>query len=158
MNRCEIRGAIRQYLTLIEEGAGSDEEVEKQLVERLDHLAYAMHFVGDPFEEDEYPHPQWPDQDRLRDLICQRFSRLGWYNVPECVTDKLMQCGLMVGDAIDDVLDIANELYNVEWCWVNTSEEDAMWHLKFTWESHWNEHLRNLQLFMHYLLDGEESR
>ncbi|MFN7134579.1 MAG: DUF5063 domain-containing protein, partial [Myxococcales bacterium] len=56
---------------------------------------------------------------------------------------------IMVGDAIDDIVDIANDLQQVVWRWETTSEADALWHFRFSFTSHWGAHLRALQLYLH---------
>lgn len=59
------------------------------------------------------------DQSLLREKVCRRFSDYGFYELP----------GGLVGDAIDDLVEIANEL-DVEWRWSNTSDADALRHFK----------------------------
>jgi hypothetical protein len=49
----------------------------------------------------------------------------------------------MVGDAIDDLADIAADLEEVVWA------DDAHWHYKFLFEVHWGMHLRELALYLH---------
>ena len=53
------------------------------------------------------------------------------------------------GDAIDDLADIANELTDFIWRWENNSENNALWYLGYSYEIHWNSHLRNLQTYLY---------
>jgi hypothetical protein len=77
-----------------------------------------------------------------------RFPDFGFYNLPEWVTKEIAQSKCVVADAIDDILDIGNDLLDVEWRWANTSEADALWHFQTSYSSHWQAHLRGLQLYI----------
>ena len=154
MNRAEIRAAVREYLDLIETGASSVSESERRLSALLDQLAVAMHHVVFQFDDGEYPDAPRRDQSALRATISMRFPRYGYYNVPESVTEKIGEASCGVGDAIDDILDIANDLDEFEWCCANTSEDDALWHLQQSFETHWRAHLRGLQLYLDGLGSG----
>jgi hypothetical protein len=155
MDRAEIRKVVREYLDLIEAGAESVSENERQLGILLDRLPVAMHSVTFEFDDANYPEAPRRDQAALRSTISTRFPRYGYYNVPETVTQKIGEASCIVGDAIDDILDIANDLSQVEWCWRNTSEDDALWHLRQSFETHWREHLRGLQLYLNCLESGQ---
>ena len=56
---------------------------------------------------------------------------------------------MVVGDALDDVADIAHDLKEVLGRWESTSEADAIWYLRMGFETHWGKHLRSLQLYLH---------
>jgi len=57
-------------------------------------------------------------------------------------------CAALVGDAIDDITDIAVEMEEIEWRWKNTSEADALWHFRFGASRHWIDHMRQLQFYL----------
>ncbi len=73
---------------------------------------------------------------------------LGVYNIPERVTDRPMQCGLMLGDAIDDILDITNELRATHWLMEQGHTVDAHWHFAFGYDQHWRYHSRCLLWYL----------
>jgi hypothetical protein len=59
-----------------------------------------------------------------------------------------VMCAALVGDAIDDITDIAVEMEEIEWRWKNTSEADALWHFRFGASRHWIDHMRQLQFYL----------
>lgn len=151
MQSTEIRAAIRQFLSLIDNAEHTVQQDEEVLPYLLDHLAFAQHFVRITFDESDYPDSPRRDQTVLRQLISRRFPNYGYYNVPDVVTTNIAESKCVVGDAIDDILDISNDLLDVEWRWSSTSEADALWHFQNSYSSHWQAHLRGLQLYLHSL-------
>jgi Domain of unknown function (DUF5063) len=148
MNCNNIYNAVLEYLDLIENGRARAEENLQALELVLDKLALAHNFIGFQFDEKDYPEAPAKDYNRLRQLAERRFPDFGHYNMPACITEKIAQSEIVVGDAIDDVADIARDMYKIAWCWKHTSPEDALWHFQFGYESHWGEHLRCLQLYI----------
>ena len=148
MSRDEIKQTIDEFLLLVEKGCGSVEENETKLKLLLDKLALAQHFVTYKFDEKDYADA--PDRacDELRKLVAPRFPNYGYYNIAEDVTQKIGESKAIVGDAIDDIADIAGDLYETKWCWENNSTEDGLWHFKNNFESHWSYHLRGLQIYL----------
>ena len=158
MNRNEIRAAVREFLDLLEDDAGSVEQAEGALVTSLDRLALAQSYVSFEFDEEDHPDPPTQSYDDLRALVSKRFPNYGYYNVADPITSDIGDGGCLVGDAIDDLADIARDLYDVEWCWSNTSEADALFHLQNDYRYHWRRHLRGLQLYLDALeLDRDLS-
>lgn len=158
MNRNEIRAAVREFLDLLESDTGSVEHAESALVGLLDRLALAQSYVSFEFDEEDYPDPPTQSYDELRALVSKRFPNYGYYNVADPITSDIGDGGCLVGDAIDDLADIARDLYDVEWCWSNTSEADALFHLENDYRHHWRRHLRSLQLYLDALeLDRDLS-
>lgn len=153
MNQLDIRAAIDDFLDLLANGTSNEPENIRALERALDLLALAYHFTDDvstdDFSEDGQPEPPTQDYDRLRQLAVTRFPKFGPYNVPGKITDQIMETEMEVGDALDDIADIAGDLSKVVWCWEHTSVEDALWHFRFGYEHHWGEHLRNLQLYLY---------
>jgi len=148
MNNDMARKAVYDYLALIENPPGNEAEDLQALELALDQLALAYHFCTYEFEDG---HPAPPDRNyaHFRELAVQHFPNFGYYNVPSVITDKIIQAEMYVGDAIDDVSEIAGDLKQVAWAWENTSENDAIWHFRFGFDSHWGTHLRNLQGYVH---------
>ena len=93
----------------------------------------------------------------MRELISPRFPELGYYNVPSSVTQHIAESGVDVGDAIDDVADIAIELYEVLCRFDHTSTDDALWYFSNSYSNHWEQHLRELQLYLQRITAGYED-
>jgi hypothetical protein len=143
----DIRVSINDFLDLLENSKGDAQANMHALELALDRLALAYHFAGNVFVEYQ-PDPPKQDYERFRKLASVRFPRFGLYNVPSRITDQIMETELQVGDALDDLADIARDLSAVVWCWEHTSEMNALWHFRFGYEQHWGEHLRHLQSYL----------
>ena len=154
MSRDEIKQTIDEFLSLVEKGLGSTEENETKLKLLLDKLALAQHFAIFEFDGKEYAEEPRRDYKELRTLVSARFPNYGNYNVPGDVTKKVGEAEVNVGDAIDDITDIAKDLFEVKHCWENNSTEDGLWNFKNSFEIHWAQHLRELQV---YLLNFERG-
>jgi hypothetical protein len=84
----------------------------------------------------------------MRAQACKLFPDFGFYNEVADCSVNIADTGFTLGDAIDDLADIARDLNETEWCWQNNSEADGMWHLKFTLENHAGNHMRRLQYYL----------
>ena len=144
----EIERAIRSFLALIENDDVSVETAENELPALLDRLALAQSFLSYTFDESDYPDAPHRSYDELRTIVSTRFPNYGYYNVAEEITSDIGESGTIVGDAIDDLADIARDLYDVEWYWANTSEAHALFHFEYDFKHHWRRHLRKLQLYL----------
>jgi hypothetical protein len=136
--------AVRSFLALLSEGEPASDET---LAEALDQLALAYHQApeGEPADDDRDP-PEWDFKGRYA-ALGQRFPQLGMYAAsdPSEVINEEATCG----DAIDDLTDIERDLREVVWRFENTGAEDAHWHFKLLYRSHWGMHLRALALYLH---------
>lgn len=148
MNRHEIYKTIEDYLNLVDQGTESIEDNEEGLSLVLDRLALVSHYIDYNFDNKDYPEAPEQDEKALRQLIVSRFPNFGYYNSPEEFTSNISETKVAVGDAIDDILDITKELKDVMWCWQTTSIDDALWHFKNGFDTHWGLHLRELQLYL----------
>jgi hypothetical protein len=148
MQPSDIRALVRRYLNIFDDIDRKAEEDAELLPVLLDQLAFAQHFMRFTFDPTEYPDSPRRDQAELRAIVSRRFPDFGFYNVPESVTKDISESKCMVADAIDDLLDIYNDLQDVEWRWSNTSEADALWHFEHSYSSHWQGHLRGLQFYI----------
>ena len=151
MSSKDIRQLIIDFLKLIEQGTNSVESNEFELVLLIDKIALAMHSVKPSFDEKDYPDPPVRNQKELRKLVTQWFPNYGLYNIPLAISQNIGKTELLVGDAVDDIIDISNEFREVQWRFENTSSADALWHLHLLYISHWGNHLRNLQWYLHSL-------
>jgi hypothetical protein len=136
--------SVRHFLSLLRDG---DPPSEVALSKALDELALAYHNTPacQPSDAD-IEAPRSEDQERAA-WLRNRFPTLGHYAVSdptEIVTDKPL-----VGDAIDDLADIAGDLEEVLWRFEHVSVDEAHWYFRMLFEIHWGRHLRELQLYLH---------
>jgi hypothetical protein len=156
-SRTEIKTAVDHFLAILEDESADADAQLSRLRRSLDQLAFLEHAVSYFFDEKDYPDAPQQDAKVLRQMVEKRFPELGYYNVPNCVTEHIGETKINVGDAIDDIADIARELYDVRWYWVNTSIDNALWHFQNNYWSHWEEHLRTLQLYLRRLDKGSDE-
>jgi hypothetical protein len=143
---------VLDLLKLLENGERKNPIEIESLELALDKLALASHFLGDfPEDENEYPETPIRDYSRWRELIGKLFHSLGYYNIPSTISVRVGEAEMHTGDAVDDLADIANELSDFAWRWQNNNENDALWYFQFSFETHWGNHLRNLQMYLHAL-------
>ncbi|MBL7661930.1 DUF5063 domain-containing protein [bacterium] len=144
----EIINTISKFLAIIESNC-SNEEAINNLMLSLDELALVSHSVT--YEFDVAEHPDAPNLDalELRKKVCKRFPSLGYYNIVADIGEKFCESEIHVGDAIDDVTEIAQALSAVIWYSDNTSISNALYHFQFGFRCHWGRHLRELQLYLY---------
>ena len=155
MTRNDLKLVIDDFIDLIENGTYSIKQNESRLIKLLDELAVGLQIKSTTLADIEYPDPPQRNQKELRDLVCSRFPNYGYYNIPETILEKIGESGVVVGDAIDDIVDITNDLSKVAWRWEQNDPEDAIWHFYCDFVSHWGSHLRFLQLYIHLSKYGE---
>jgi len=145
----EIRKTIENYVNLIEQGIGSEEENEKELIKLLDELAYYMHYVEYEYDETDYPDEDDKRKEGSRGAAEKRFPQFGHYNQADEVLSNINETKILVGNAHDDVADIYGDLKEVLWRWENNSEADALWCFQDSFGFHWEYHLRHLQNYLY---------
>lgn len=140
--------AVRNYLSLLQRPPGARQRLQA-LAEALDLLALAYHRMAEASDPSEYPAPPGRDETDLRRLAAQAFPDFGFYCVvpPDEPTEEAPE--VLLGDAIDDLADIASDLEAVLWRWENTSRDDAAWHFRLGYRSHWGRHLHDLRSYVH---------
>jgi len=136
--------AVNRFLRLLRHGEPPSDE---ELARGLDELAMAYHEApeGSPSDDDRDP-PTGDFQVRYAGLG-ERFSNYGLYAVAD-PTEPINEKN-MVGDAIDDLADIARDLEEVIWRFENIGADDAHWHFKLLYRAHWGMHLRELSHYLH---------
>jgi hypothetical protein len=152
IDRQEIHSSVLNFLEMLENGESKGSPKMESLELALDKLALILQYVGD-ISDDAKEYSEAPDRNysRWRELSTKCFPSLGYYNIPSKISVSVGEAEIHTGDAIDDLADIASELSEFVWRWQNHSENDALWHLQFSYESHWAGHLRSLQLYLHAL-------
>ena len=133
-------------MLLVTQGAPNAEEVLPGALDRLALAATARRFpfpsaVRDNSETAREPYDVW----RARAVAA--FPGFGYYNATQPVSEKVGEGELVVGDAIDDLADIAADLDHVLHLWPR-SPELALWEFQESFAAHWGLHLRSLQLYL----------
>ena len=119
------------------------------LVRALDALAMAYHATPEGrMSEEDLDQPE-RDYNATRAKIGPRFPDLGFYGVADPL--EVPTTTSMLGDAIDDLCDIANELSETLWRWDHLGPDDAHWHFRDMY-MHWGWHMRELQSFLNAYL------
>jgi hypothetical protein len=135
---------------LIELVMKSEAGIEREFLSLLDRLAWQISetLPTDPPVGEEVPENDYPE---IRKAAEKAFPNWGFYNVAGEITSNVGNSEILVGDAIDDVTDIINDLKMVYWSYQNESEEIATWHLLDSFNSHWRGHMRSVQFYVHCL-------
>jgi hypothetical protein len=147
MTAQEILDTVKKLLAIVG-GQEACEDREGALRSALDQLAVAYHFTDVPFDETDFPDPHEADYGALREAIALRFPGLGCYEDMLRISES-SEAERSIGDAVDDLADIAKDLHDILLRWETNGERDALWHFRFGFESHWGRHLRDLQLYLH---------
>jgi hypothetical protein len=143
--------AAQRFVDLVTKGENPSIAM---LARRLDELALSYHDtpLGNPDESDEPP----PSECRAEYIdIGPRFPDLGYYGSAD---PKEVPGQAIVGDAIDDIMDITNDLKQVLWRFDRFGPDDANWYFRFLYQGHWGEHLRDLARYLHSRLPAEEEQ
>jgi hypothetical protein len=120
-------------------------------------LAIAVRDISFEFDEADYLDDPKEDYQAIYKVVGARFPALGYYNVPSSITKELGESKGLLGDGIDDIVDILFDLKGVLWRLDNTSVDDALWDLNQSFQYHWGRHLRDLQLYLHVLESSMEG-
>ena len=119
------------------------------LAQALDDLALAYHDTPEGTPAPGNQDPPARDQAALRAIIGARFPDFGFYTVMLDPLDMDMSGDKIgVGDAIDDLVDIAGDLAEAVWRFDHLGAGDAYWFLHLL-HYHWGRHMRDLSLYLH---------
>jgi Domain of unknown function (DUF5063) len=151
----EVRDTVFQFITLIEGNSQQEVTVVHKLNFLLDQLACICSSIVNDLDNESSLEAPRKDYKQLRGQIASLFPSFGYYNLPVSVTKNIAQTQLEIGDAIDDLTDIAIEIYEVAWLWKNSSHQSALAQLTRTYFLHWQGHLRSLQYYI-YSLNNEQ--
>jgi hypothetical protein len=141
--------AVEEFLSLLLAPPETDSTRLKKLAEALDKLACAYHKLPEGAAYSSEVPADLTSYGDMREAAARVFPEFGFYAVvpPEPNPDV----AVLMGDAIDDLADIALEMKQVEWLWTNVESQDAERHFRFGYQIHWGRHLRELQSYVHAL-------
>jgi hypothetical protein len=139
--------AIRSFLALLESEPGNDTHRLRTLARALDGLAHAYHDLRDGAAADGTAEP--PKRASYADTLRKRYPELGIY--PWVDPRATYDATQLMGDALDDVADIAADMAEAAWRWDHLGEADAAWYLHLM-HGHWGRHLLNLRSYLHALI------
>ncbi len=148
-NLPQIRQSIVDFIEVVSADTYDRKRRLSRLVQTLDNLVATVHVVEFTYDRTENPEAPTLDYQQLYATIGKRFPDLGYYNIADPIAQRIGEGQVVVGDGIDDIVDIFKELSEVLWLWENTSANDALWHLTWSFRVHWGMHLRSLQLYLH---------
>lgn len=145
----EFNQTIAAVLELLTLDDRFDTQREKELSRLLDALTLTYHRL-DRFATDYVPSnaPQ-VHQGFLRENIEKAFPRLGYYHKASGMSKPEEIPEMTRGDAIDDLMDICNELSAARHVKNEQGISAAANYFKVSYEIHWGEHLRYLQLYLY---------
>jgi len=150
-----MQAEIQRFLDLLKSAPANAEMRLQALSRSLDELAFALHALpeGEVIDGwEKQPEPPDGNYREFRERAGQSFPELGLYPWVDPV-DSIDQ-SVMMGDAIDDLADIANDLSEALWVWENVGKATAQWNLHFGYRSHWGAHLHNLRAYLHAVISG----
>jgi hypothetical protein len=139
--------AVRAYLALLKSPPSTAKEAVRALARTLDQLSLAYHETSAVVVEDDNEPPALTSYDELRALAVRAFPDFGFYAVAR--PHEVPSSEALLGDAIDDLADIARDLIEVEWRWLNNGEADATWQFRWGYQFHWGRHLHDLRGYVH---------
>ena len=139
--------AVRAYFQVIETPPADEIARLRALGVVLDQLSNAYAAAPEaPFVDGNDP-PERHDYKAMCDRVRQAFPKFGYYAVVDPVPDP--DAEVTMGDAIDDMADIALDLQQVLWLWDHARQDEAVWLFQFGYRSHWGAHLHELRRYVH---------
>lgn len=139
--------AAKGFLALLQAPPAGDDTRLAALTYALDRLALAYHSVPDasPADDDLAP-PADLDED-LFDQVANAFPDFGFYYVIEPTSNP--DITPTMADAQDDLVDIAKDLAETLWRFEHLGPDDAAWYFRFSYKSHWGQHLHDIRRYLH---------
>ena len=146
----KLNQIIEDFINFIESDLTKKLDRDKILLVHLDSLGFIQAHLDFIFDENDYEEPPLLIYDVKYNLIKNNFNNYGCYNLPEEIDENISETNIIVGDAIDDIVDIYLELKEIQWRFIHTSQNDALWNLENNYKFHWGTHLRNLQRYVYF--------
>jgi hypothetical protein len=121
-----------------------DKALERSLIK-----IYSLYFdIGYEFDSTDYPDFNKSDIPDIRHNVEANFPEFGFYKtvLDYDDIDNLKECG--IGDAIDDLTDIINDLLEIKWRIENNSFADGLWYFELIFKGHTQQHILDLLNYM----------
>ena len=143
-----VREAIERYLALVGgDSRPTQDQALQALAAALDDLIAGLRGLpagecpNDPADAPEGAY------ETLYAEAASRFPMLGDY--PSADPIDLEDQDILVGDAIDDISDIASDLSEALWWWDRCGDSAGAWWVRFNFQAHWGRHLFDLRRHVH---------
>ncbi len=144
IDRQDIRLALRGFLELLE---SADQQAKIETLELwLGQLAFLQHFIDDIPANDKLFDLPAHDTAHWMKLIATHFPSLG-NDIPATISGDF---DLSTGNAVEDLAEIAAEIFECVQRWEIYGENHALWYFKVGYQTHWERRLRNLQRYLHH--------
>ena len=141
--------AVRDFLALFDTLPAETNDRLRALAKVLDRLAIAYHDTPDTESDCDNDPPGHETGLSAREPITKAFPDFGLYPVVDPLAEITQPP--MMGDGINDLLDIRAEMLEVAWRWENNGPADAQWYFRFSYETHWGRHLVDFRAYLHAL-------
>lgn len=109
-----------------------DKILERSLIK-----IYSFYFdISYQFDNTDYPDFNKSDLPNIRHNVETNFPEFGFYKtvLDYDDIDNVKECG--IGDAIDDLTDIINDLLEIKWRIENNSLADGLWFFELIFKGH----------------------
>lgn len=121
-----------------------DKILERSLIK-----IYSFYFdISYQFDNTDYPDFNKSDLPNIRHNVETNFPEFGFYKtvLDYDDIDNVKECG--IGDAIDDLTDIINDLLEIKWRIENNSLADGLWFFELIFKGHTQQHILDLLNYM----------
>lgn len=145
MNPDDVKVATGQFLDLVVNGRGEERENVEALELLLDMLAWMQH-LNEPISEEVDAEPPEREFDKMRALIGEQYPSFEPYEAPVDPTRPKSETTRR--HAVEDLADIACELFEVAWRFQNTTEADALRVFAHGYAQRWRTSLRRVQWYI----------
>ncbi|WP_208352896.1 hypothetical protein [Pseudaestuariivita rosea] len=143
MEQISATSAARAFLDKV---WGGDAPSDAELSSALDQLVCAYHATKPQTNVNSDVTGPERDWNTLYAQTGARFPDYGYYSVADPM--DMISFSASVGDAIDDIADITQDMREVIWLAENSSAADAEYRFR-TLFFHWGRHARELTLYLH---------
>jgi hypothetical protein len=124
--------------------ADRDKALERNLVK-----IYSLYFhISYQFDSRDFPDFSKSGLPDIRHNVTTNFPEFGFYKtvLDYDDIDNLKECG--IGDAVDDLTDIINDLLEIKWRIENNSLADGLWFFDLIFKGHTQQHILDLLNYM----------
>lgn len=142
--------AILAYLSLLKHEPDDAGVRLERLAEALDRLVIEYHRSIELEPDEAEVEAPCVDYVPLAERAAASFPELGVYG--DVDPKEAFDHAFNLGDAIDDLADIARDLTEVLWLFDNVGANDAVWMFRFGYRTHWGRHLHDLRRYLHAIM------